>query len=221
MLKKVQIIGVLFIVCLFGFFAVSAKSDNGISILSKQSHAEKLWKGSGHADSSAEAFVHWDEDGEISTRCAKCHSTEGYQDFITTGSVNAAIPAGPNIENNIGCEACHTNPEQGIIRDHTSVKFPSGVVVEDLGPEALCMECHQGRESKVSVDADIAEVGVDDDTVSPDLSFANIHYYAAAAGQFGTVVKGGYEYDGKTYDARFSHVTGKSISTAATPAIPA
>jgi hypothetical protein len=208
MLKKIQIIGVLLLVCLFGFFAVNAKSDNRISILSKQSHAEKLWKGSGHADSSAEAFVHWDEDGEISTSCAKCHSTEGYQDFITTGSVNAAVPAGPSIENNIGCEACHTNPEQGTVRDHTSVKFPSGVVIEDLGPEALCMECHQGRESKISVDADIAEVGVDDDTASPDLSFTNIHYYAAAADQFGTVVKGGYEYDGKTYDARFSHVTG-------------
>lgn len=208
MLKKVQIIGVLFIVCLFAFFAVNAKSDNGISILSKASHAEKLWQGSGHADSSAEAFVHWDEDGEISTRCAKCHSTEGYQEFISTGSVSTSPTVGPNIENNIGCDACHSNPEQGIVRDHTSVEFPSGIVVEDLGPEALCMECHQGRESKISVDADIEDVGVDDDEVSPDLSFANIHYYAAAADQFGTVVKAGYEYDGKTYDARFSHVTG-------------
>ncbi|MDH5386703.1 MAG: hypothetical protein OEY18_18535, partial [Candidatus Aminicenantes bacterium] len=208
MMKKAQIIGVLFIVCLFGFFAANVKSDNGISILSKESHAEKLWKTSGHADSSAEAFVHWDEDGEIPTRCAKCHSAEGYQDFIADGSVDVGVPAGPSVENNIGCEACHTNPEQGIVRDHTSVKFPSGVLVEDLGPEALCMECHQGRASKKSVDDDIADAGVDDDTVSSDLSFINIHYYAAAADQFGTVVKAGYEYAGKTYDARFSHVTG-------------
>ncbi len=208
MMKKAQIIGVLFIVCLFGFFTANVKSDNEISILSKQSHAEKLWKTSGHADSSAEAFIHWDEDGEISTRCAKCHSTEGYQDFIADGSVDATVTAGSNIENNIGCEACHTSPEQGIVRDHTSVKFPSGVLVENLGPEALCMECHQGRASKKSVDDDIADAGVDDDTVSSDLSFINIHYYAAAADQFGTVVKAGYEYEGKTYDARFSHVTG-------------
>lgn len=208
MLKKVQIIGVLFLVCLFAFFAATAKSDNRTHLQSKQSHAEELWLTSGHADSSAEAFVHWDEDGEIPTVCAKCHSTEGYQDFIATGSVNAGVPAGPGIENNIGCDACHTNPENGNLRDHSSVKFPSGILVEDLGHEAFCMECHQGRESKVSVDKDIADAGVDDDMVSPDLSFANIHYYAAAADQFGTVVKGGYEYDGKTYDARFSHVTG-------------
>jgi len=208
MVKKAQIIGVLLIVCLFGFFAANVKSDNGISILSKSSHAEKLWRGSGHADSSAEAFMHWDEDGEIPTSCAKCHSTEGYQDFIVDGNVDAAVTAGSNIENNISCDVCHTNPEQGILRDHASVKFPSGILVENLGPEALCMECHQGRASKKSVDDAIAKLEIEDDETSSSLGFINIHYYAAAADQFGTVVKAGYEYDGKTYDARFSHVTG-------------
>jgi hypothetical protein len=208
MLKKVQIIGFLFIVCLFAFFAATAKSDSRINILSKQSHAEKFWLRSGHADTSAEAFVHWDEDGEIPTSCAKCHSTEGYQDFIADLNVDAPVLAGPGIENNIGCEACHTNSEQGVLRDHTSIEFPSGVLVKDLGPEVLCMECHQGRASKKTVDDAIIDAAVDDDTVSPDLEFVNIHYYAAAADQFGTVVKAGYEYDGKTYDARFSHVAG-------------
>jgi hypothetical protein len=40
------------------------------------------------------------------------------------------------------------------------------------------------------------------------LEFLNIHYYAASANQFGSIVKGGYEYDDKYYDARFSHVKG-------------
>jgi hypothetical protein len=208
MFKKPQIIAILLVFGVVAFLTANARVDHQVGTLSLESHAEQLWRTSGHADSSAEAFIHWDEDGEVSTRCAKCHSTEGYEEFITTGSVNVAPPAGPGIENNISCDACHTNPEQGIVRNHTSVTFPSGVEVDGLGPEALCMECHQGRESKISVDEDIAAAGVGDDEVSPDLSFINIHYYAAAADQFGTVVKGGYEYEGKSYDARFSHVTG-------------
>ena len=208
MLKKAHIIGILLIIGVVVFLAANTQSGNQVRLQSKASHAEKLWMTSGHSDSSAEAFVHWDEDGEISTRCAKCHSTDGYNQFISTGSVSTPVPASPSIENNITCEACHSNPEAGTIYAHTDVTFPSGALVENLGSEALCMECHQGRASKNTVDDDIADTGVDDDTVSSDLGFINIHYYAAAANQFGTVVNGGYEYAGKTYDARFSHVTG-------------
>ena len=209
MIKKPHIIAILLVIGVGVFFAASSQfAGQEVSLQSKASHAEELWRTSGHADSSAEAFIHWDEDGEISTRCAKCHSTEGYDQFISTGSVNTAVPAGPGIENNISCEACHSNLEDGIVHNHTDVTFPSGVLVENLGHEALCMECHQGRASKKTVDDAIEEAGVDDDTVSTDLGFINIHYYAAAANQFGTVVKGGYEYDGNTYDARFPHVTG-------------
>lgn len=209
MIKKPQIFTILLVIGVGVFFAASSQfAGQEVSLQSKESHAEMLWQTSGHAHSEAEAFVHWDEDGEISTRCAKCHSTEGYNEFISTGRVSTAVPAGPSIENNITCEACHTNPEFGTVHDHTSVTFPSGAVVEEMGPEAMCMECHQGRASKKSVDDDIADAGVDDDTVSPDLGFINIHYFTAAATQFGTVVKGGYEYAGNTYDARFAHVTG-------------
>ena len=72
------------------------------------------------------------------------------------------------------------------------------------------MECHQGRESTVSVNKVISDTGLteDVDTVSEDLGFRNIHYFAAAATQFGTQAKGGYEYDGKMYDAKFFHVEG-------------
>jgi hypothetical protein len=209
MIKKPQIIAILLVIGVGAFFAVNSQfAGQEVSLQSKASHAEKLWRTSGHAHSEAEAFVHWDEDGEIPTFCAKCHSTEGYNDFISTGRVNNAVPASPSIENNISCDACHTNSELGIVHNHTDVTFPSGVLIENLGPEALCMECHQGRESKKSVDEAIEEAGVDDDTVSTDLGFINIHYYVAAANQFGTIIKGGYEYDGNSYDARFAHVTG-------------
>ncbi|MEZ4517099.1 MAG: hypothetical protein R3C44_09785 [Chloroflexota bacterium] len=165
------------------------------------------WLASAHADVDAEAFNHWNEDdpAEVPTSCAKCHSTAGYQDFLgadgsTVNVVDAPHPVGQTVE----CAACHN--EATLVK--TSVTFPSGIEITDLGDEARCMECHQGRSSTVSVNNQIDELGLTDDvdTVSEDLGFSNIHYYAAAATQFGTLAKGGYEYDGMAYDARFDHV---------------
>jgi hypothetical protein len=209
MIKKPYIIAIFLVIGMGVFFAANSQFiEPEVSLQSKASHAEELWRTSGHSHSEDEAFVHWDEDGEIPTSCAKCHSTQGMSEFLTTGSVSTAVPAGPGIENNISCEACHSNPDLGTVRDHSDVTFPSGTLVEGLGHESLCMECHQGRESGKSVEEDIEAASVDDDTVSSELGFINIHYYVAAANQFGTVVNGGYEYEGMTYDARFSHVTG-------------
>ncbi len=46
----------------------------------------------------------------------------------------------------------------------------------------------------------------DVDTVSSALGFLNIHYFAAAATQYGALVMGGYQYDGMSYDIDFRHV---------------
>jgi len=45
---------------------------------------EAQWKSSGHADATAEAFVHWDEDDPavVSEGCAKYHSSYEYQDLL-------------------------------------------------------------------------------------------------------------------------------------------
>jgi hypothetical protein len=170
---------------------------------------EEQWAGSPHNDAESEAFVHWNEDdpAQIPENCAKCHSTPGYIDFLgADGSdpnmVNAPAPIGSTVE----CEACHND----VTIHKTSVVFPSGIEITNLGDESRCMECHQGRESKTSVDASIEAAGLMDepDTVNADLGFRNIHYYAAAATQYGTLAKGGYEYDGLTYDAKFHHVDG-------------
>lgn len=166
------------------------------------------WANSAHAAVDTDAFRHWDEDdpAEISTSCAKCHSTSGYQDYLgadgsEAGVVDAAVPVGEVVE----CVACHND----VTSEKTSVVMPSGLELTGLGDESRCMECHQGRESKVSVDARIAGAAVEtDDTVSEDLSFRNIHYYPAAATKYGTLAKGGYEYDGMTYDGNFAHVDG-------------
>lgn len=169
------------------------------------------WMGSAHADSSAEAFVHWNEEdpAEVPADCARCHSATGFRDFTgadgsAVGSVEAAAP----IEDVITCEACHNDATQAL----TTVSFPSGAEITGLGPSARCMTCHQGRASMVQVDASIEAAGLtgQDDTVSEDLGFTNIHYFAAAVSRYGTQVKGGYEYPGKLYDVLFEHVDGIS-----------
>src|SRR4030066_2601057 len=193
MLKRPYILAILVVVFALSVLLAGANGDKPVRIQSKADHAKRLWSTSAHADKAAEAFKHWDEDGSIPTSCAKCHSTPGYKDYIgADGSafniVNKAAPLGTTVE----CEACHADPGRGIVHNHTSVVFPSGVEVKDLGPEALCMECHQGRASTNSVNTSIASSGAaGDDTPSSKLRFINVHYFASAATQFGTVVKGG------------------------------
>ncbi|MHC4931941.1 MAG: cytochrome c3 family protein, partial [Planctomycetota bacterium] len=165
--------------------------------------ASELWFGSGHADQDAEAFTHWDEDGEIPQSCAKCHSTPGYLDFLgEDGSAAGVVDAPAPIGTQVHCEACHNASASGI----ALVKFPSGDTVAPTGNEGRCMECHQGRSSTVQVDAAIAAANVPtDDTVSDELRFINIHYYAAAASRYGGLVRGGYEYSNAHYDVFFEH----------------
>ena len=168
-----------------------------------------MWVGSGHADAGAEAFVHWDEDDPavVPGRCAKCHSTTGYHDFLGIDGTEAGVVDNDHeIGQVIECVACHNAAAAAM----DSVVFPSGVEIAGLGSEARCMQCHQGRASAVSVDGAIEEAGLteDVDTVSEELGFINIHYYAAAATQYGGWAMGGYQYAGKTYDARFAHVEG-------------
>jgi hypothetical protein len=165
------------------------------------------WANSPHNDTEAEAFNHWNEEdpAEVPTDCAKCHSTPGYVDYIgDDGSAVNTVDAPAPIGSTIQCHACHN--ETTLTK--TSVIFPSGIEITNLGDEARCMECHQGRASTVTVDQRIADAGLteDLDTVSEDMGFTNIHYYAAAATQYGTLAKGGYEYTGLPYDARFDHV---------------
>ncbi len=204
MLKKPYIIAAFMVLIAVVLFLAFLSSDGLAGSVSKRMRAERLWKTSGHADKNSEPFKHWNADGQIPATCAKCHSTPGFKDFLA-GITDKNEPIGTTVE----CDVCHIDKERGILRQHTSVTFPSGVTINNLGPEGLCMECHQGRASKSSVDSKISGAKLlDDDTPSDKLSFTNIHYYAAAADQFGTFVKAGYEYTGRTYDARFAHITG-------------
>lgn len=156
----------------------------------------------GHFAGSEEAFRHWDGEGAVPGSCSKCHSAAGLPFFLKEG-VNVTQP----IANGLTCSTCHDDVTAFTRYVVDSALFPSGARLDSGNSDSnLCLNCHQGRESKVSVDAAIA--GLDEDVVSDELGFLNVHYFAAGATLFGTEAKGAYEYDGQTYFGRFAHVEG-------------
>ncbi|MFY2561282.1 Ig-like domain-containing protein [Corallococcus terminator] len=162
------------------------------------------WAGSPHADTTAEAFSHWNEEGLVPATCARCHSSEGYIDFLGgDGSAPGRVDAPGKTQSVVRCETCHDSAASSL----TAVTFPSGKEVTGLGAEARCMVCHQGRASGKDIDAQVANAGgVGEDTTSAALGFTNIHYYPAAATLFAGQAAGGYQYAGQVYDTRFRHV---------------
>jgi hypothetical protein len=167
----------------------------------------EAWSGSGHADATAEAFIHWDSEGAVPARCATCHATPGLLDFLgADGSAVGTVDADAPLGTTVNCDACHNAASASL----TAVTFPSGATVSEMGDSTRCMICHQGRASAVQVEAKLTELNLteDLDTSSPDLSFINIHYYAAAASIYGSEVQGGYQYAGNSYEGRFWHVEG-------------
>lgn len=167
------------------------------------------WSQSAHADATAVAFTNWglEPDSEIPADCARCHSSSGFQDYLGADGtafqvVDNPAPAGTTVN----CATCHNS----VANTLDVVQFPSGVEVTDLGREAICMTCHQGRSSSDTVEQMIVDADADaaPDTKNDALRFTNIHYYAAGATLEAGRVRGGYQYAGKTYDWRFRHVPG-------------
>ena len=115
------------------------------------------WLTSPHSDHTALPFNNWNDSNppQISTSCARCHSTPGYRDYLGTGDfegdtpgvVDRPAPIGTVVE----CDACHNDQADAL----TQVTFPSGLTVTGLGNEARCMVCHQGRKSTVSVEQEV------------------------------------------------------------------
>jgi len=163
------------------------------------------WVASPHNDKTAEAFNHWNADGEVPTTCARCHSTPGFRDYLGAdgtppGTVENPAPIGTTVE----CIACHNDAADAL----HEVTFPSGVTVDGLGLEATCMTCHQGRASTETVDDAIAKANPPDDDTVITTGFINVHYYPAAATRYGMIAQVGYLYSGEEYDVYFRHVPG-------------
>jgi predicted CXXCH cytochrome family protein len=164
------------------------------------------WMMSAHADATAVPFNNWNAQGSVPVECARCHSSEGFVDYLGgDGSAPGIVDRPGPVQSVIRCQTCHNAAADAL----TTVTFPSGVTIDGLGGEARCMTCHQGRASGADVDAAIIAAGVaNDDQVSAALHFQNIHYFPAAATLFAGRAKGGYQYAGQVYDVRFRHVDG-------------
>ncbi len=165
------------------------------------SEITEAWLNDPHGQYRSESFTHWNEDGEIPTHCAACHSETGFLDWLgadDTAALSVEHPA--TINTVIGCASCHVSEAEAL----DAVPFPSGVTVDGLDTSATCTLCHQGRSSTDAVVA--ATDTLDPDTVSADLSFINIHYGVAAAVMQGAETRGGFQYDGASYAGAFRHV---------------
>jgi hypothetical protein len=165
------------------------------------------WSASGHADRESLSFTYWDdaEPPVIPIGCAKCHSNYAFLDFLgEIGDTPGVVDREPLIGSVVSCTTCH-NPTAHRM---TQVTFPSGAEITALGAEATCLICHQGTRAGADVDEAIA--GLEDDAVSEDLSFINVHYAIAASTQWGGEARGGYEYAGRSYVGFYDHVSGYS-----------
>jgi hypothetical protein len=155
----------------------------------------------GHFDATAEAFRHWDEEGAVPGSCSRCHSAEGLPLYVNEG-VSITQPTA----NAFSCTTCHDSVPGFTLYVSNEVTFPSGTTLTfgEGDVSNLCMNCHQGRSSTVTVDA--STEGIAPDTVDESLGFINIHYFAAGATLFGSEAQGAYQYPGKTYAGRNTHV---------------
>jgi hypothetical protein len=167
----------------------------------------------GHFAGSEEAFRHWDEDGVVPANCVKCHQAEGLPQFLREGVNISQAPS-----NSFLCTTCHTDFEEYGRYEIASVTFPSGATVTMDDPDSnLCISCHQGRTSTVTVDT--AVQGLEEDTVPERaLRFANIHYFAAGATLFGDEVQGAYQF--RTWPIWASTTTCLASPTAPTATAP-
>ena len=185
----------------------------------------------GHFAGNTLPFRDWDTAGEVPAGCAKCHSADGLPQFIHNAGTEVISKAGVQITGVIGqppangfkCTTCHDGANFPNRLAVSTVPFPSGVSLTfstekdengNLKPvdANLCIECHQGRESTVTMNNALASFK-EADKPDPAVRFRNVHYFAAGATLFGTDAKGIYEYDGKKYVGRNMHVDGFNTCT--------
>jgi hypothetical protein len=157
--------------------------------------------GAGHFNRDAKAFHYWDNEKEIPAVCTRCHTIGGVPQYLAEGRTGP----GQHVKNAFACTTCHADLASYARHTASKVTFPSGISVDTgVNDSNLCMTCHQGRESTVSVNK--ALEGLDPDKPEPKLNYIHVHYAGAGGTNFGTQAKVGYEYAGKTYAGRFNHV---------------
>ena len=77
--------------------------------------AVQAWVQSAHGDAAAEAFAHWNDEGEVPAACAVCHSGAGFRDFhgldgTAAGVIDQTIAPGGVVD----CDTCHVEGVEAI-----------------------------------------------------------------------------------------------------------
>ena len=208
MKSRVFILSIVLIAALLvGWYAYI--SSQAIAAVSVQRISVNWW-GSAHADELSEAFTHWNEDdpSEVPVNCAKCHSGDGFLDYLgQDGSSELAVDEPAAVNSVITCEVCHNEQADTL----EMAAFPSGIEVNLEAPDSLCVTCHSGTNSGPDVVNAIADY--ENDAIIQDASFINPHYAFAAATWLGSEAEGGFEYEGKTYAGRYLHADGVQTCT--------
>ena len=193
--------------------------NTAAKLTTKTDMSKMVREDAGHFDGAAPAWRHWDQNADkvysyqVDAVCARCHSASGLPLLLKGSLLDSPIPAG----NGLMCTTCHDSsnmPARLAVKD---VTLPSGKVVTfvDKADSNLCIECHQARASKQTVDKQISDYTVTDPdaVVGPikvngadkAFSFINAHYLGVAGIWFGNQAQIAYEYDGKTYAGQNQH----------------
>jgi hypothetical protein len=177
----------------------------------------------GHFNAAREA---WSDHGGWSRACQRCHTNQGFTDFIGadgTPNLNAVFPAALQSDNTataktaaciaagncapgaydfgpLKCATCH-NATANALR---TITFPSGKLVTTDATTAVCGQCHGARESTASVNAKILATAPDA-AIVPAQGFINPHYLSAAATVFGADAADWAQYPNKVYTAGNKH----------------
>jgi len=130
------------------------------------------WAKSGHADVRRDYWRY--SAGPDRQACVRCHSGFGFVDFLV-GVPEADRNTTPKIHS---CYTCH-DPQEDMPynrRPVASVTFPSGFTTSTGGDALICLNCHQGRTWKGTVETALTLTGSDFSASS-----LNTHYKIAGA----------------------------------------
>lgn len=189
----------------------------GIAVSCQNCHSTGVPNVGGHQDQSLTNPA-WQRPGNWNNACVRCHTNGGFNDWTGndasladyddepyTGAVTTAASwvaeDGP-----LKCASCHNATAMNL----TKIVFPSSKVITTDNATALCGQCHMARESTVSINAKIGSTELDAQIAVASNSFANPHYFGAAATMFGSDVKGWAEYPNLPYTGTNKHAVNEA-----------
>ncbi len=159
--------------------------------------------------------------------CQRCHTDQGFRDYI--GQLAAPGEANPSDNHLDGtflstntlktdtattayshgplqCGTCHNSVSDPLGTGMSGLLFPSGAQVNPDKVTTLCGQCHEARESTVSMNTLIGTAAVDAQlNTAAGVSFKNPHYRGAAATLYGSVAQGWAQYPGQVYTGQNKH----------------